>query len=545
MKTVVLLYFLFFACYSNLFAQWNTNTAINTPICVEFFKQNDPRIIEDGKGGAYIVWKDERNGLPDIYVQRINKDGYVLWTTDGISICNDTSDQSTPNIVTDMYGGIIVSWSDRRTGIDRDIFVQRIDSNGNELWTHNGVAIATKPNREHNEKICSDGAGGAIIVWEQEDSLWDTWAQRVNNTGNIQWTSGGIKLTSAIGNRINPKIQKDGKGGAIITWQDKRSGEYDIYAQRIDANGNLKWGPNALIVCTAVGAQTSPKIDPSNSTGGAYITWTDGRNGSDYDIYLQKIDSNGLLLFAANGIIVCNAIGNQSATEIISNKVEGVIVAWKDNRNGNSDIYAQRIDALGNLMWPPNGVVICNSPNDQINPNMCEDMEGGVIITWQDSNNITDFDIKAQRISFDGNILWNLNGINICNAVDIQKSPKNISDGHGGSIFVWQDKRSGSNDIFAHHIFSNGTYIDNTAIAPNVEIEYSISPNPATEFIQVQSKDIQRILIQNTQGQVIFNKKLPTDNELIEIRNFPNGVYSVKIITTKQQLSSLKLIVNH
>ena len=290
-----------------MYAQWSTNTNLNTPICTAFTKQNDPRIIQDGNGGAFITWKDERNGLPDIYVQRINKDGYILWTLNGISACDDTSDQSTPNLVTDMQGGIIVSWSDRRTGIDRDVFVQRIDSNGTELWTHNGVAIATKPNREHNEKICSDGAGGAIIVWEQEDAQWDVWAQRVNNNGVIQWTAGGIPLTTAVGNRINPKIQKDGKGGAIVTWQDNRTGFYDIYAQRIDALGNYVWSPLGLPICLAPNTQSSPKIDPSNSTGGAYITWTDKRNGVDYDIYVQKIDSSGNLLFPPNGIPVCIA----------------------------------------------------------------------------------------------------------------------------------------------------------------------------------------------------------------------------------------------
>lgn len=525
------------------FAQWSTNVSINTPICNEFFKQNDPRIIDDGKGGAYIAWKDERNGLPDIYLQRINKEGYVLWTLNGISICDDTSDQSTPNLVTDMNGGVIISWSDRRTGIDRDVFVQRVDSNGNELWIHNGVAIATKPNREHNEKICSDGAGGAIIVWEQEDSLWDIWAQRVNQAGAVQWTVGGRKLTTTVGNRINPKIQKDGKGGAIITWQDKRSGEYDIYAQRIDANGNLKWGSTANIICTATGPQTSPKIDPSNSTGGAYITWTDGRNGSNYDIYLQKVDSNGMLLFAANGIIVCNAVGNQSAPEILSNKVEGVIVAWKDSRNGHSDIYAQRIDAVGNLMWMANGVIICNSPNDQINPNMCEDMEGGAIITWQDSSNTSDFDIKAQRISFDGNVLWPLNGIPICNAVDVQKSPKNISDGHGGSIFVWQDKRSGANDIYAHHIFRNGTYIDNTAVQEMDKIKINCYPNPASDFLNIESKQITSLELVDMQGVSRLLVSNPTNS--ISLNELCNGLYLMKIQTTDQQFVQKKLIIQH
>jgi hypothetical protein len=526
----IIQYLLLFLSVNEMYAQWSTNTNLNTPICTAFTKQNDPRIIQDGNGGAFITWKDERNGLPDIYVQRINKDGYILWTLNGISACDDTSDQSTPNLVTDMQGGIIVSWSDRRTGIDRDVFVQRIDSTGSELWTHNGVAIATKPNREHNEKICSDGAGGAIIVWEQEDAQWDVWAQRVNNNGVIQWTAGGIPLTTAVGNRINPKIQKDGKGGAIVTWQDNRTGFYDIYAQRIDALGNYVWSPLGLPICLAPNTQSSPKIDPSNSTGGAYITWTDKRNGIDYDIYVQKIDSSGNLLFAPNGIPVCIASGNQSAPDILSNKVEGVIICWKDNRATSTDIYAQRIDAAGNIMWTLNGAPICTSPNDQLNPNICEDMQGGAIIVWQDSSNANDYNIKAQRVDYSGNIVWALNGEVVCNAVDVQKSPKNISDDRGGSIFVWQDKRSGSNDIYAHHFFSNGTYIDNTSVQNLSTTEkVLIYPNPTSDYLYLNFiENISIINIYDVSGKNIFSEKYPTNK--IDLSSFSPSLYFLEII---------------
>ncbi len=50
-------------------AQWEVNNLINTPVCVEFGKQNDVRILGDDKHGAFLAWKDARNGNnnPDIY----------------------------------------------------------------------------------------------------------------------------------------------------------------------------------------------------------------------------------------------------------------------------------------------------------------------------------------------------------------------------------------------------------------------------------------------------------------------------------------------
>jgi len=39
---------------------------------------------------------------------------------------------------------------------------------------------------------------------------------------------------------------------------------------------------------------------------------------------------------------------------------------WKDERNGNIDIYAQRIDASDVPLWAVDGVPVCTAAGDQI-----------------------------------------------------------------------------------------------------------------------------------------------------------------------------------
>ena len=51
----------------------------------------------------------------------------------------------------------------------------------------------------------------------------------------------GVALCTATGNQLWPThtstITSDSTGGAIVTWEDNRSGNSDIYAQRISADG--------------------------------------------------------------------------------------------------------------------------------------------------------------------------------------------------------------------------------------------------------------------------------------------------------------------
>lgn len=534
-------------------AQWSHDPSVNTPVCTATGKQIDLRIMEDNKGGAYIAWKDYRTGVPDIYIQRVNKYGVPLWTIDGVGLCTNPSDQSTPFITTDKNGGAIVAWSDWRSGIERDLYAQRVDSNGVIQWTVDGVVVAAKSNREHNEKITTDEMGGAIIVWEQQGGtgLWDVWAQRIDANGNPVWTVGGIPMTTAAGNRINGRVKSDGKGGAYITWQDYRSGNYDIYAQHVSSTGTLLWGPSGLLVCNAADAQTTPKIDADKNGNGAYICWVDKRNGLNYDLYAQKVDSTGALSWATNGIPVVAMIGNQSAHDIqVSPILNDMIVTWKDKRsNIDYDIYAQKISPSGVPQWTANGVVVCNAQYDQVNPNLVNDYAGGGIIVWQDSSSST-WNVKAQRVDGNGIMKWTANGENIGIAAGDQTSPKNCTDDNHGSIFAFQDKRFGQYDIYAHHLYSDGTTtMSNDEI--NFTISTNVSPNPFTNTFSVSVYDQNEFNVsvldisgKNVMNAFTFTEENITNGKLLRFKSsdeLQTGIYFVHVYTG-QNSAVVKLI---
>ena len=119
---------------------------------------------------------------------------------------------------------------------------------------------------------------------------YDIYAQRIGPGGAVQWTADGEAICTAANSQAYPTIESDGAGGAIITWQDDRSFMYDIYAQRISANGAVQWPADGEAICTAADNQTYPTIE-SDGAGGAIITWMDLRSGTNLDIYAQRISS--------------------------------------------------------------------------------------------------------------------------------------------------------------------------------------------------------------------------------------------------------------
>ena len=93
-------------------AAWAAN---GTPLYVYPEPQMYPQLCSDGSLGAIVVWQDRRSGLSnDLYAQRIDRTGKILWTADGILICNAEdvgNEQGPPQIVSDGADGAIMTWT--------------------------------------------------------------------------------------------------------------------------------------------------------------------------------------------------------------------------------------------------------------------------------------------------------------------------------------------------------------------------------------------------------------------------------------------------
>ena len=425
-------------------------------LCTADENQEDPKVIGDGQGGAIITWGDYRNGSNwDIYAQRINKAGDELWTINGTAICTAIGDQIELQLVSDGQGGAIITWEDHRSGSNYDIYAQRINSNGVVNWMTNGIAICTASNYQCEPQLVSDGQGGAIISWEdyRSGSNYDIYAQRINKAGDELWTINGVAICTTIGHQYDSRLVSDGMGGAIISWEDLRI-EWDIYAQRINSKGVVNWTANGIAICTEPAQQYELQL-VSDGQGGAIITWQDWRIVSTVDLYAQRINSKGIVNWTTNGVPVCTASDNQRYQQLVCDGQGGAIVTWEDSRGSDVDIYAQRVNSNGAVNWTIDGIPVGIATNTQTDPQIVMDGKGGAIITWGDYRN-GNFDIYAQHIGPNSGILWTSDGIPICTATGTQKIPQLVYN--EGVIFAWQDERAGSSvdDIYIQRVVTGG-----------------------------------------------------------------------------------------
>lgn len=284
--------------------------------------------------------------------------GYIYWPENGIKISN--KDAYPSDIVSDDKDGAIVILN----GAD-SVYAQRVDGNGNLLWGPDGKGVGSTPMLTGNGKAVSDGKGGVIVVWERWSSpedIKDLFCQRLDSTGMKMWNPNGVMICEADSDQVYPAIVSDGAGGAIIAWEDYRNGGYgnsDIYAQRVDSVGNVRWQMNGVPVCTTAWRQERPAIC-SDGVKGAVIVWNDLAT----DIYAQRIDSNGVTKWGVNGASICATANFEGGPTLDLVDTNSIVVAWMDNRNGNFDIYGQRVNFNADTLWP-GGVAICTAESLQ------------------------------------------------------------------------------------------------------------------------------------------------------------------------------------
>jgi hypothetical protein len=306
------------------------------------------------------------------------------------------------------------------------VYVQEISPEGAFLLGEKGILIGggCRADDRCDSYAVSDGSGGAIFIWlefpsqpEGEPSSLQTHVAKIDSEGDIEWRRDIPGIDQAI---------PDGSGGVIIAYTDP----YDnISVLKIDAEGNLPWGEDGVSLNLT---EYTPLAVASDNLGGVIVVGYAYQGGGPI-VYAQRVDSGGNILWQTGGVQAC--VGTAEEAQIVGDGTGGAIIAYMrdipcdDGRTGycDSDIYAQRIDAEGHVLWGPDGVPICAGPSVPNSPRIVDDGAGGAIIFYTFIGDYAAF--RGQRIDADGHELWEQEAELWGGMI--------VSDGSGGIISVW------------------------------------------------------------------------------------------------------------
>ena len=247
-------------------------------------------VLQTSDGGYVIAgnlacgW----SGVCDIYVIRTDAQGDTLWTR---SYGGPLEEQTHSLAATDDGGCIIAGRKCTLSAEDPDVYLVRLDANGDTLWTKTYGGTA------------SDGGccvqqthGGEIVIagWTASFGAggYDVWLLKTDAYGDTLWT----RTYGGAGGDGGYSVQETSDGGYIIAGGTYSfgEGECDVYLIRTDANGDTLWTKTYGGIGSDVGLSIQ-------QTSGGYIIagWTDWDPFSvgDWDVYLVRTDEDGEILW--------------------------------------------------------------------------------------------------------------------------------------------------------------------------------------------------------------------------------------------------------
>ncbi len=438
-------------------AQWiqNGTKALDDHGMIRFF-----RAVPDGKGGVYLATQ-ARSALPattpeDIILQHVDVHGRRGFSTGGymVELGASNPDYLSLGMAVDEDGNAWLATHCAQHGGYFRILVRGLDSAGNPVG-YFGYATDNTYN-SYNPVLAYDASLKAFFVAHTVGSGQLHVRRYFRDSGTTGvWNSYNLPGATVTIPTYAYQVIPDGAAGCIVVWIDSRSGNNDIFAQRLGPTGLVQWTAGGVRVCDLPSVPNDFKAI-GDGEGGVYVTWSDNRDGTQR-IYAQRITAAGTEAWTADGVPVCSVVATQFEPVAGGDGSGGLIVAWRDYRTGHWDLMGQRLNGSGYALWPASGAILCGVNSSKYGLSMVADGAGGAVLSWHDFRN-GGADIYAQRFDVNGGLLWAADGVALCTDPAAQQYPLLVSDGAGGAVAAWKDPRIAADDYFVQRVDRFGNW---------------------------------------------------------------------------------------
>ena len=321
------------------------------------------------------------------------------------SYTNITADNQENSYVTGTFSGTVTFGMTTLNGSTGNCFITKLDSEGNFLWANSAYVDLARI-----EGIDIDSQGNSYIIGSYEDTA----------------TFGDIELI--------------GSGGV------------NVFIAKLSASGNFVWAistekPSGWGISNTKGFGISVDNQGNSYVTGSVLGSVNFGNisvnntGSDYNVFISKLDTNGNFLWASSSI---GNIGDTVGKDIsVDNQGNSYVVGDFENTvtfggtelesavYNRSDVFITKLDSNGNFVWAKS--VLGSNQNHDYGNSVSVDNQGNTYITGSfreiatfGTISLTSYgaaDVFVAKLDASGNFNWAVqaggNGIDSGSSIDI------------------------------------------------------------------------------------------------------------------------------
>lgn len=415
-----------------------------------------PAVASDGSD-YLVVWKEATDDISAATVS-LSSGGTSVSSPFGVSTVSGT--QESPEVT---YGqsNYLVVWTDQRNasrGDDQTIFATRVDSSGNIL---DGSGFAVSDAAGYDESLPGVAFDGTnfVVSWYLDAAGQDIdpiYSARVSTSPTIQ-DPDGILMNPRDNRQLDIALASDGSQYYAV-WADNRNPRdaEGIYGLRLDQSGTPK-----STTATKIADESAFEGEPKVATNGSnfMVAW---EAGQDDELHAKRIDTANGSVLDATPVTVTSSLHFFGALDVASNGTD-YLVAWQDDRNGNPDIYAARVEGSG-AVQDAGGIEVAARSDDHERPAVASDGTDYLVVWDDDRDNPLDPDLFGARIrASNGAVLDTPDGFAISQAANNQERV-DVTFGSSNYRLVWQDGRhsAGTPEVYTVEVGTNGSVLGAT-----------------------------------------------------------------------------------
>lgn len=253
-----------------------------------------------------------------------------------------TNDPATSDFVyiASSTNGFGLVWQDARDGsaMKGDIYFAALDKQGRRQG--GDVRVSNTPGVSSHPAMAFNGQRWGLVYSDDSTDNLELYFRAISPSG--QPLGSPVRITNAPLDSDWPDVVWTGQEYAMA-WEDERAGanKQDLYFMRFDTNGTRLGGE--VRVTTDGARQSYPILKYSGQGFG--LAWTDWRDGNR-EIYFRRLEIDGRP--AGNEVRITSNGADSAWPDLAWNpdRREWAIV-WHDTRDGNAEVYFQRLDAMG------------------------------------------------------------------------------------------------------------------------------------------------------------------------------------------------------